>query len=104
MKPSRRDRAPEAPTLPFQRVGLMNMWSLVISPIRVFRMLQVPQGTAAVDHWFNGEVVFRRRGRCRPFQRPGIPRIISSFCPAKVRRGQVVGEEENCDALNKAAD
>ena len=39
--------------------------------------VKIPKGSAAMHRWDFGEVVGRRWGRGRPFQSPGLPRIIS---------------------------
>src|SRR5208337_4003369 len=50
---------------------------LLVLPVRVLGMFQVPQRTPAPDHRNRREVVVRRRGSRGPFQRPRIPRIIA---------------------------
>ena len=50
---------------------------IFVFPIRVVRMFQVPQRPAAADGRDLLEVVGRRRRGRRPFQRPGVPRIVA---------------------------
>src|SRR5262249_24256680 len=66
--------------------------SSLISPIRIFRMFQIPQ-RAAAPHLGQGlEVVFRRRRRCGPLQGPGVPGIVAGRRPA-AQRPKYVGHQ-----------
>src|SRR5215471_17829072 len=83
-------------------VALMNETSFV-SPVRVFRMLDVPQRTPASHIGQFGEIVFGRRRSNAPFKRPRIPRIIAGLLPAKIGPDQVIDKDERGDGLNDSA-
>src|ERR1700728_4408489 len=51
------------------------LMALLVLPVGVFGMLQVPQGTAALDFRNRREIVGWRRRRSGPFERPRIPWI-----------------------------
>src|SRR5258708_7051412 len=56
---------------------------LLVLPVRIGRMLKVPERAAAPNYRDRGEVVGRRRRICGPLECPGVPRIASSsFAPA----------------------
>src|SRR6185369_15416277 len=48
-----------------------------VFPVRIVRMLQVPERTAASHHGKLFKVIAGRRRRGGPFQRPGVPRIVA---------------------------
>src|SRR5258708_28953236 len=66
-----------------------NLTALLVLPIRVFRMLDIPKRPAALDFGNDRKVISRRWRRCRPFQRPRVPRIVSSRTSLNVRPDQV---------------
>src|SRR5215472_9462433 len=67
--------------------------SLVL-PVRIFRMLDVPQRPAAPHLRQNREVVVGRRRRSCPLERPRIPRIIVRAPALKVRPHQITDETQ----------
>src|SRR2546422_448496 len=61
------------------RLVSLTSWppSLLVLPVRILGMFQVPKGTAAVHGRRLVEVV-RRRRRCRlPLQRPAVPGVVA---------------------------
>src|SRR5215470_14400446 len=64
---------------------LIGMIPSFVFPVGVVRMFQVPKRAAALYLRDGGEVVFRRRRRGGPLERPGIPRIASCALTPKVR-------------------
>src|SRR5205807_5480567 len=51
--------------------------TLLILPVRIVRVFQVPQRATAVHGWDDGKVI-RGRGRCRgPLECPGIPGVVA---------------------------
>src|SRR5262245_10949367 len=50
---------------------------VLILPVRVVGVLDVPQRSPASHHGDLLEVVRRRRRRRRPLQRPGVPRVVA---------------------------
>src|ERR1041384_4340277 len=67
-------------------------------PIRIRRVLDVPERPAAFNRWDLSEIVFRRRRACGPFQRPSIPGIVSGR-PSFARGSEKVEHEDedpNC--------
>src|ERR1700751_4401017 len=81
----------------------MNRSSSLIPPVRILRMFQVPQRTAAPDLGLGCEVVLRRWRRNRPFKCPCIPGIISRRRSAEIRDDQVVGKDKDRNTLDKSA-
>src|SRR5258708_30185408 len=61
-----------------------NLTALLVLPVRILRMLDVPKRPPALHFRSDRKVVRRRWGRCRPFQRPRIPRIVAGRTSAKV--------------------
>src|SRR5215467_14753922 len=75
--------------------SIIPLFLLVLSfifPVRIFRMLQIPQLAGAAHLWQGLKVVLRRRRGCGPLQCPGIPRVITRRCPA-AQRPQYVGHQ-----------
>src|SRR5215469_11180562 len=66
-------------------------------------MLEIPKWAPAVNLGNCGEVINRRRRTRGPFQRPSVPRIVSTRLTPEVRRNEVVGENENCHALKHSS-
>src|SRR5215468_1304369 len=62
--------------------------SLVL-PVRIFRMLDVPQWPSAAHLRQNREVVVGGRRRSCPLERPRIPRVIARAAALKVRPDQI---------------
>src|SRR5215469_2191763 len=58
---------------------------LLVFPIRIFGMFQVPQGTTAPDYRNFRVVVLRRRRSSGPFERPSIPGITTGNVALKIR-------------------
>src|SRR5260370_8019476 len=77
---------------------------LLVSAVRIFRMLEIPQRPAACDSRNRSEVVSRGRRTYRPFESPCIPWIISDLSPPPVRNDKVADKQENRYSLNKRSD
>src|SRR6202161_2664450 len=54
---------------------------LFVLPIRIFRMLDIPKGTPALDNRNPFEVVFGRRRIRGPLERPRVPGIVAGRFP-----------------------
>src|ERR1700722_4366964 len=76
----------------------------LIAAIRIFGMLQIPQGSAALDGRNGREVIRRGRGTDRPFQGPCVPWIIAGLFSLEIRNDEICNEHKNCDCLNERAD
>src|SRR5262245_13107723 len=76
----------------------------LVAAVRIFRMLQVPQGPAAGDCWDGRKVVCRRWGACGPFESPCVPRIIPCKSSLPIRNDEIRYEHQNGNALNECAD
>src|ERR1039458_8009363 len=74
---------------------------LLVLPVRVFRMLQVPQRTTASHHGNRGEVVIGWRGAGTPLQSPGVPGIVARQLALEVGRDQVVDKNQDADGLKE---
>src|SRR6266404_1212937 len=77
---------------------------LLVFPVRIVRVLEVPERTAALDRWDDGKVIFRRRRFSGPFESPGIPGIVSSGFATVVRPQQVSQEHQDSGCLEENAD
>src|SRR5713226_3385246 len=77
--------------------------SLVL-PVRVFRVLKVPERATALNRWNDGEVVCRRRRTSGPFESPRIPGIVSSGFATVVGPEQVSQEDQDPGSLKKNPD
>ena len=83
---------PQAGAAAMRAVRSLRRWLSSLAPslvaaVRIFRMLQIPQRPPARDHRNRREVVGRRRRARRPFERPGVPRIVAGpGCPSSRRR------------------
>src|SRR5262249_14196953 len=69
--------------------------------VRIFRVFQVPQWTAACNHRKHGKVICWRWRASGPLQCPRIPGVIAGHFPLEIRPDQVPYENQNCDALDK---
>src|SRR5579863_6859692 len=78
--------------------------TLLVMPIRVFGMLQVPQRPPASDLRKPGEVVRRRWRTGGPFERPRIPGIVPGDGAAEVRPQQVAGKNQDAGGLKEYTD
>src|ERR1700735_3507757 len=76
----------------------------LIAAIGILPMLQVPQGTAALDCRNRRKVIGRGRRAGRPFQRPCIPGIVTGSSSLEIRNDEVCNENENRECLDKRAD
>src|SRR5215471_5324027 len=74
--------------------------SLVL-PVRIFRMLDVPQWPAAPHLRQNREVVVGGRRRSCPLERPRIPRIVARQAALKVRPHQIKDEAQYSGGLEE---
>src|SRR5271157_2401558 len=77
---------------------------LLVLPVRIFGMLQVPQRTTAPNHGNLDEVVVWRRRANSPLQRPRIPRIVPRRVPFEVRPYEIHYPEQEAGDLKNDAD
>src|SRR5499427_7389575 len=77
---------------------------LLVLPIRVFWVFQVPERTAAAHHRQRLEVILRRRRGRGPFERPGVPGVIARRRTAAQRDEQIDDETEETQSLEECAD
>src|SRR5262245_55138776 len=70
-----------------------------VVPIRIVRMLQVPEWPTALHLWQRLEVILRWRGGRRPLQRPGVPRIIPCRWPLAQGTYDIPHKEEHRQRL-----
>src|ERR1700735_5373252 len=75
-----------------------------IFPIRIFGMLQIPERPATFNHGNRGKIVIRRWRRCGPFERPGVPRIISGWRALEHRPQKISDEYEYRGGLKEHTD
>src|ERR1700674_5270585 len=73
-------------------------------PVRVGRMLEIPKRATAPDRWYDGEVIYRRRRRCRPLERPGVPRVAASGFAPEIGPEHVSQEDQNPGSLEENSD
>src|SRR3569833_357416 len=85
-------------------IVLMIFSASLESGIGIFRMLQVPQRTAAGDLWISRKVIGRLRRRNRPFERPRIPRIRARLVAPEIGVHHVVHQNQYRNRLDKTAD
>src|ERR1700722_16702072 len=76
----------------------------LIAAIGIFGMLQVPQGTAALDCRNGRKVIGWGRRTGGPFQCPCVPWIIAGLRSFEIRNDQVCYKYKDCNRLNKCAD
>src|SRR6267142_4052604 len=81
--------------------ALMKVSTSFVLPIRIFRMLEVPERPPALHRGEAREVVFRRRRGGGPFQGPRVPWIAPGGPAAQVRPDQVGDEEEDSGGLEE---
>src|SRR5579864_6223127 len=77
---------------------------LFIIPIRISRMLKVPERAAALDYRDRCEVIGRRRRIRGPLECPGIPRIASGCCAPEIGPDQISQENQNPGSLEENSD
>src|SRR6516225_7354444 len=75
-----------------------------VFPIRIVRMLHVPERPATVDGRHFLEVVRRRRRCRRPFQSPGLPWIVARRLAFPQRNHNVVGKNQKARRLNQCTE
>src|SRR5262245_55771940 len=78
--------------------------SLLVMPVGVLGMLQVPQRAAALHHRQDGEVVRRWRRVRRPFERPSIPRVATGTFAPHGRPQEIADEYQRARGLEERAD
>src|SRR5215468_9659087 len=76
----------------------------LVSAVRIFRMLQIPQRPAAGDCRDGRKVVCRRWGAYGPFESPCVPGIIPCNVSLPIRNKEVRYKHQDGDALNECAD
>jgi hypothetical protein len=70
-------------------VALIGRSSLLVPPVRIFRVLEIPERPATSDRWNQREVICgRRRGR-GPLECPGVPWIAPCTLASEVGPEQV---------------
>src|SRR6202045_2766995 len=77
---------------------------LLVLPVRIVRVLKVPERAAALHSWDAVEVV---RGRWRiggPFESPRIPRIVAGGFTAEIRPDKVSQKDQDPRSLEKNSD
>src|SRR6266478_3003705 len=74
---------------------------LLVLPVRISRMLKVPQGAAALNYRDRREVIGRRRRIRGPLECPGVPRIASSGFAPEIGPEQVSQEDQNPGGLEE---
>src|SRR5260370_37905237 len=62
---------------------------LFVFPIRIFRVLEVPQRASAGDRGNGREAVRRRGGTRGPFESPCVPRIVRRLAALPIRNDPV---------------
>src|SRR6202790_3773321 len=89
-------------------IAFITLAPLLVLPIRIVRMLKVPERTETLYLWNRSEVINMRRRMRGPSDSPRIPRIVSSGFATKIRPDQVSqkhkdpgGLEENSDGHNE---
>ena len=66
------------------------------SGVLLVRVLLLPEGVTAMDDRNLGEVIVRRRGRHRPFERAGVPRVVAGhFTLAGTAEGVVCEQPDS---------
>ena len=63
-------------------------------------MFEIPKRASAANNRNFFEVVFGRRRRGGPFQRPGVPRIVARFLAFPETPDDVHDKQQNADDLN----
>src|SRR6476646_5344517 len=80
-------------------VALIALSSLLVPPVRIFRVLEIPERPPTSDRWNQREVICgRRRGR-GPLECPGIPWIAPCTLAAEVGHEQVSNEDQYAGGL-----
>src|SRR5882762_9951402 len=74
---------------------------LLVLPVRIIRVLDVPERAAALDGWNDREVICRRRRTSGPFESPGIPGIGPSGFATVVGPEQVSQEDQDSGSLEE---
>src|SRR5579864_5094572 len=77
---------------------------LFVLPVRIGRVLKVPQRAAALNDWEPGKVIGRRRRIRGPLKCPGVPRIAAGRLTAEIGPGQVSQEDQNPSSLEENSD
>src|SRR6516165_3960570 len=73
----------------------------LVFPVRILRMLDVPQRPAAPHLRQNREVVVGWRRRSCPLERPRIPGIVARQAALKVRPHEITDETQNSGGLEE---
>src|SRR5262245_38887463 len=76
----------------------------LVSAVRIFRMLQIPQRPAAGDCRDGRKVVCRRWRAYGPLESPCIPGVVPCKSPFPIRNNEVRHKHQYGDALNECAD
>src|SRR2546422_7900400 len=75
-----------------------------VLPVRIGRMLEIPEWATALDGWNDGEVIRRRRRRCRPLKGPGVPRVAARSLALEVCPHEIRHENHDTQRLKENAD
>src|SRR5207245_11464055 len=85
-------------------VAFIAVSPLFVIPVRISRMLKVPERATALDRRDGIEVVCRRRGIRGPLECAGIPRIATSGIAPEIGPEQVSQEDQNPGSLEENSD
>src|SRR6202011_50687 len=85
-------------------VAFIAFFPLFVRPVRIVRVLQVPERAAALNYRDGGEIIGRRRRVRGPFERPRIPWITSSGFAPKIGPEQISQEDQNPGSLEEDSD
>src|SRR5580700_5293114 len=77
---------------------------LLVLPIRIFGMFQVPQWATATHYGNLRKVIFGRRRRCTPLQRPCIPGVVARWLTSIKRPHRIHHPAQNSGKLEDDAD
>src|SRR5207253_9132123 len=75
-----------------------------VLPVRIGRMLEIPEWATALDGWNDGEVIRRRRRRCRPLKGPGVPRVAARSLALEVRPHEIRHENHDTQRSKEYGD
>src|ERR1700727_2379157 len=82
-------------------IAFIPLAPLLVLPIRIVGMLEIPERSPALHFWNRSEVVCRRRRIRGPFESPGIPRIVSGGLATVVGPDQVSQEDQDPGSLEE---
>src|ERR1700688_4274746 len=77
---------------------------LLVFPVRIVRILKIPERAPALNRWHEGGGICRRRRIRGPFESPCIPGIASGGFATVVRPEQVSQEDQDSGSLEEISD